>query len=98
MRLALTLLTLCSNLIQSSPGAADVCTTVGITALKVLSDNLVWSLGGGGRGEGGEGVVILLGNTGWSALTPHGVSPEKNQIGAEAAIALSRTERGHTIT
>lgn len=72
----------------------DVCTAVGITALKVLSDDLVGSLG-----WGGEGVVILLGNIGWwSALTLHGVSPEKNQIGAEAAIALSRTERGQTIT
>ena len=39
----------------------DVCTAVGITALKILSDNLVGSLGEGG---GGEGVVILLGNTG----------------------------------
>ena len=46
----------------------DVCTAVGITALKILSDNLVGSLGmsedGGGEGGGGEGVVILLGNTG----------------------------------
>lgn len=42
--------------------------------------------------------MILLENTGWLALTLHGVSPEKNQIGAEAEMALSRREHAHIVT
>ena len=42
--------------------------------------------------------MILLENTGWLGLTLHGVSPEKNQIGAEAEMALSRREHAHIVT